>query len=548
MLVNKGMALLKNSFLRNNNQWVIHPLLFSLYPPVAFYFSNTSQVKPGAIFLSITVLLVLNLLVWYGLGKTQVGLTRAPILVSTFLFLFFSFQHILYGIKVIVVTTPVPEYIKPWLETKTGLFFVFIFLTIVFGLFVYWILTTRRNILFVNSLLNVVASVLIVSSILFPLIGYFQQKRENSITAGDFDNYWETRLREDMQPLKPQQTVMPDIYYLILDGYGSSAVLSDFYDLDNSGFENQLEELGFYINRKAHSNYKQTNLSISSSLNFMLIQDVGPKISSENGGISVLDRMVSSNRVFTQLRQLGYKVAAYSNGYDMTDLQHEADYYLSGENSPSAFETGLINNTPLSLLFWQDAYDWHRDKIAFTFSDLPSTVNITSPKIVFAHILVPHPPFVYEADGTAIYPDRPFNIYDGTDFMSVGSMDEYVQGYREQVEFVNWNLLSSVGEIIKNAKNPPIIILQGDHGPGSMLDHHNLAKTNVDERFSILSAYYFPDGDYTALYQGMTPVNTFRVIFNKYYGTDYKMLGDHSYFSDYLQPFLFADVTTHLNK
>ena len=537
-----------NKFIKQDKQWMIHPLLFALFPPVAFYFSNTSQVQLGQIFSSIIVLLIFTAIVWYGLSKTRVGRVRAPIIVSVFLFLFFSFQHILYGIKVFVVTTPMPQFIKPWLETKTGLLFILGSLVMIFGLLVIWVMTTKRDVLFLNSFLNIVALVLLLSSTIFPWIGFMRQKTDNAMTAGEFDDYWETHSRQDIQPLITPHNSLPDIYYIILDGYGSNAIIRELYGMDNSAFEAQLEQLGFYINRKAHSNYKQTNLSISSSLNFMYIQDVGPEISSKNGGISVLDRMVSSNRVFYQLRQAGYSVAAYSNGYDMTDFEQEADIYLAGSNSPSAFETGLLNNTPLSLLFWQDAYDWHREKIAFTFADLPSTVNIRSPKIVFAHILVPHPPFVYTSDGTAVYPERPFNIYDGTDFMSVGSMDEYVQGYREQVEFVNRNVLSSVHEILKNAKKPVIIILQGDHGPGSMLDHHDLEKTNVDERFSIFSAYYFTDGDYTTLYQGMTPVNTFRAVFNKYFGTNYEMLGDYSYFSDYLQPFLFIDVTSRLQN
>ncbi len=258
--------------------------------------------------------------------------------------------------------------------------------------------------------------------------------------------------------------------------------------------------------------------------------------------------MVSNNRVFMQLRQLGYKIVSFSNGYDLTDLQQESDIYLAGENSPSSFETGLLNNTPLSLAIWRNAYDWHGKKIEFTFDELPATVDINSPKLVFAHIMVPHPPFVFAADGTPRYPDRPFNIYDGSDFFSVGTKQEYWDGYRQQVEYVNQKLLLAVKGILSNSKKPPIIILQGDHGPGLMLDHHNLENTNVKERFSILSAYYFPDQDYSTLYQGISPVNTFRIVFNKYFNTKYEILDDHSYFSDYLQPFLFTDVTGQLTQ
>lgn len=39
------------------------------------------------------------------------------------------------------------------------------------------------------------------------------------------------------------------------------------------------------------------------------------------------------------------------------------------------------------------------------------------------------------------------------------------------------------------------------------------------------------------------PVNTFRLIFNFYFGTDYELLDDRCYFSSYDYPYKFTDVT-----
>ena len=81
-----------------------------------------------------------------------------------------------------------------------------------------------------------------------------------------------------------------------------------------------------------------------------------------------------------------------------------------------------------------------------------------------------------------------------------------------------------IDKIIANSSQPPIIILQADHGPASMLDQESLDNTNIKERMAILNALYLPgDGD-KGLYPSITPVNTFRIIFNHYFGTNYSLL------------------------
>jgi hypothetical protein len=58
-----------------------------------------------------------------------------------------------------------------------------------------------------------------------------------------------------------------------------------------------------------------------------------------------------------------------------------------------------------------------------------------------------------------------------------------------------------------------------------------------------LNAYYFPDQNYAALYPAISPVNSFRVIFNQYFGTDLELLEDRNYFAGWLAPYDYTDVT-----
>ncbi|MCF6285982.1 MAG: hypothetical protein L3K26_12420, partial [Candidatus Hydrogenedentes bacterium] len=85
-----------------------------------------------------------------------------------------------------------------------------------------------------------------------------------------------------------------------------------------------------------------------------------------------------------------------------------------------------------------------------------------------------------------------------------------------------------------------IIISQGDHGCRS--DWQSTAATDlipwtgskedyIRDYTAVLNTIYFPDGDYSDFYPGITPVNTFRIIFNKYFGTTYELLPDKTYLS-----------------
>jgi len=62
---------------------------------------------------------------------------------------------------------------------------------------------------------------------------------------------------------------LPNVYYIILDGYGSSRILKELYGFDNHDFETFLTKEGFYIASKSRCNYSTTMLSLASSLNMI---------------------------------------------------------------------------------------------------------------------------------------------------------------------------------------------------------------------------------------------------------------------------------------
>jgi len=98
-----------------------------------------------------------------------------------------------------------------------------------------------------------------------------------------------------------------------------------------------------------------------------------------------------------------------------------------------------------------------------------------------------------------------------------------VKGYTNEVQFINKRMLAIVESIIQNSSSPPIIILQGDTG--------GLADTITN----ILNAYYLRGEPNEMLYSSVSPVNSFRIIFDTYFGASYELLPDVTYLEGELQ-------------
>ena len=113
--------------------------------------------------------------------------------------------------------------------------------------------------------------------------------------------------------------------------------------------------------------------------------------------------------------------------------------------------------------------------------------------------------------------------------------------------FISQKIQQSIEQILSRSQTPPIIILQGDHGPGSGLNWNSPEQSDLDERMSILNAYYFPDQNYQDLYSSITPVNSFRIVLNHYFGCSYEILSDRCFFSNSRHPYNFQDITTKPN-
>jgi hypothetical protein len=405
-----------------------------------------------------------------------------------------------------------------------------------------WLVQRRiRNLASLNLYFNLLAILFLVNTAM--QVG--RNLTEHGVSFGT--TVAQAAVIESAEPL-------PDIYYIVLDGYGRQDILQALYEFDNSSFLSQLAARGFYVAKEASSNYIQTMLSLSSSFNMNYIQSLGEQ-GREVENRADLVELLENNKVRTVLAEHGYLLMSFGNEYKATISSAEIYYdeAESGLASPvTAFESILIDHTMARVLSHIPAfnkaliempYDTHRRHILFAFEKLQEVPAMDGSYLVYAHIIAPHPPFVFDERGGVIPHDAPFTLNDANYYMRDHSRKSYLAGYRRQIQYINTRVLETVDAILSKSETPPIVILQGDHGPGAYLHWGSLENTLPAERFGILNAYYFPDQDYARLYPSISPVNSFRVVLNQFFDQDYEILDDRHYYSSWSFPFDFIEVT-----
>lgn len=319
----------------------------------------------------------------------------------------------------------------------------------------------------------------------------------------------------------------------------------------NSAFRNYLTDKGFYVAQDSFSNFMRTAMSLPASLNFEYLDDLA-SIGQNTTNWYPLRDLITHNSARRLLENSGYQFVTLSSGYFYTEIR-DSDHYLSSYQIKfNDFEQLLLGVSAFSVIpdskfmhIPQFSYQTHRERIMYAFHALQNINTLIQddlrPKFVFAHILLPHAPFVFDAQGNPIEPNRAYTMNEGSEFG--GTREEYIEDYKNQLIYTNTLIRETIEAILEKSAKPPIIIIQGDHGPGAYLDWTSLKNTCLKERFSILNAFYFPDQNYAGLYSSITPVNSFRVIFDTYFGTHLGYLDDHAYFSDIYKPYVFTDVT-----
>jgi len=505
-----------------------HPILFGMYPVLALYSLNTALVPAGDVPVPLAVSLVGTCAFWAVLTLILRNPARAAAGASIAVVGFFAEGHLWDFVRQIHDS-------KKLFESQSDLFGTWLTIWIILVVLGCWKWKKPEH---VTKGMNL-AGILLAG---IPLV---------SIFASWFSAWRGTDIKEvTSSASKLDVSTRPDIFYVILDGYGRSDALKRVIGFSNDWFVKGLEDRGFFVAKNGRSNYCETELSLASSLNLDYLPTLLPQLSPQWVDRAILDRLIDRNEVSKYLRKLGYRYEAMTTGFPAVHPK-SADLWIQYSRGISLFAGVLMSDTPLPAtnpLGYISQFESRRLMLQAAVQNMVKASNGgTEPRFIFVHILAPHPPFVFGPNGEPVHQKMPYSIVDGSHFFQNGGTPEmYSGGYAGQAAYLSKLILSAVDQILKKSPKPPVIIIQGDHGSKLKLDQELLEKTDVNECFPNLNAYYVPAKVREKLYDGITPVNSFRLLFNGLFGDTLPKLPDRSYYSGWSSPFRFIEVTDRI--
>ncbi len=460
-------------------------VLFAVYPVFEFFANNVYQVDGWVFFRPLVFIIILVGVffcsVWGFLRKDA----HHPALATTiFAVFFYAYGNILGLLNQAGILLLPGQYPLAWL---------FLLLLTLAGFF---FLTPWLDMKTIAPALNVMAIVLL----LFPLARVIKYQ----VLAGE---PFVLEVDHKMDIDSPADS--PDIYYIILDGYTRSDVYQNF-GFDNSQFIHDLEEMGFYVAKCGRSNYLNTALSLSSSLNMDYIDELSPRFSPDEVELMYVFKSLDENTARRMLEDAGYSTVAFASGFPWSEMRDATIYYQPEPSFLNEFDVMFLKLSAARMVDDLGIYNLDeitgarfRERTLLVLDTWDELAALPGPKFVFVHIMASHAPFVFDALGNPLAPDKAGET-----------------AYADASAFISKALIPRLQQLIRESPNPPVIVLQGDHGPWT---------ANNSWRLSILNAYYLPGIDHGLLYPDISPVNTFRVVFNSYFGTDYPLLEDKSY-------------------
>lgn len=513
----------------------LHTLLLSTYPILFVYSKNIHNIRVEDTFrlLGISTVFFGFLLILFQLILKN--WLKAGLLSSFTASLFFSFGHVATALQQLVHQQQIGFSID-----LLGWGWLILFLA---GSYLIVRLKFPEK---VTSLLNFTGSLLLIIT---GLTIFTSADVNQDLTAEEISRLAALRGEKQAESsrIQPNTPNLPDIYLIIFDGYVRSDLLQTYYEYDNSKFTQALEERGFYLVSNSHSNYLNTNYSFNTLMNLVYFHQYPEEI------FIKAKYNLYTNYVHDFLTEYGYRTVVFDSGTGDTNDQ-EADIFLSPWKTSSQITSGLnafepfFLRTTLALLLFQDQspelqrgesnsliresvnqeLSRRRKRIRFTLNHLPDYSSQEQPHFIFAHIYLPHIPFLYGPQGKELTYHGDQNLY----WYEV-EPENYRKYYTYQIDYLNDAILEAIDQIQKNDHKPQVIILQSDHGDEYFLDRENPTALGVQVRSAILNAVYFSDGSFESSYPTMTPVNTFRLVFNHWFGTGYPLLEDKVFFHEH---------------
>ena len=524
----------------------IHPFLVGIFPILIIYSQNIGRVEITELFLPVIIIVGLTIGLYYFLKSILKNENKSAIIVTLILIMLFSYGHIYYLLSDVMIDEfDIGQ--NRYLIPAFGL---------VLGISIFFIIRARRVFDNATSILNVISIVFIIVAISnVALVGAEItscdkcSNQEFFYEARDFSDYFESH---EFSISKNQE--LPDVYYLILDEYARNDALIEYHNFSNHELTEFLEKKGFHIAKNSFANYPMSVQSIPAIMNMDYINFLADEIGTEVRNYKPLNGknygLYPNNMVIKNFKEMDYKIITFNT------------FALHLHENPLADKTFchrdkfLLDNRLADVLARTSIFGYYIERWAegelrqatlCAFENFGNAGNVfDEPVFVWAHVMLPHPPWIFGPNGEEITPGKPLLITDNPEFRDSGW--EPKRQYIQQVQFANKKTIEVVENILENNRNA-IIIIQGDHGTAWETNWMEPSKEDAWQRLRNFDAIYFPDKDKRdLLLDDRTLVNTFRTVFNAYYESNYELLEDKMYWGWNAKPYYFEEMTQYLRE
>jgi len=473
--------------------WIL-PVLVASYPIVYLYSQNVQIVSSSQLVLPLSIAWAGSLILWAIFSLITKDTKKGGIISAVFVVFFFAYGHLFDWATSISALEIRHRHFLP----------IILFIA---GYIGYFIAVTKKPELFKNVFkVSCVAVAFLLVVNIVPIIpvelqksqmGIHQSSNASGTTPGRTDSVAD----------------YPDIYYIVLDEYASFETLETVWGYDNSEFKDFLESRGFFVAEKSRTHSLDTLHIMASILNMKYIEQDADTLEKFS--------LINDNEVMRLLSTKGYTTVAidgikvpYGNKESI-----KSDYYFDPRelttdsyifSTYDEFSILTLDNTmvgPFQFVFEpniRDTMDKHRVSRHNEFGQITRLFDIRSPKFVYAHMMLPHTPFIFDKDGNAIDSKDKANYRDKSIYL-------------EQLIFTTRKAEETVEALLKQypESNPPIIIIQSDHGFRYLHDgvEEYMPK---NESYKVLNAFLLPGYDYTTIEDDIPPIEVLPLIIEHY--------------------------------
>lgn len=510
------------------------------------YQTNIDFSYPAEVVIPLVAFALLGSVVYYGLRLAVRSVLAAHLGAIPMVYLLYNYEFTL-GILGNFTRSLLPSGIETNFSTAILLFCI---LGVIFSAFGYVLARAVRW----RKLLSLQLPKAFIFFIVFLFVSQFVKVGFKLIEVRDELAYQYVTTVPEKDTTKA--VTKPDIYYFVFDRYASDTTLKNTYGYDNSNLTNYLDSQGFSNRSDAYTNYPFTMSSVSSTLAMDYHRQLGA-LFGKNGfqtGFpyrSILNdppvakilatdgykfNQVSSWWDFTRVtvkteanQTKSYRLNVFGTRFYLSDL--ERDIFYKSFFSPLLKKGITVGTTPI-ITYDRDRNPRQNLDIQLEYLQNLARNKQSQPQFTFAHILAPHPPYVFNADGTdTIYDNGPND----------NGLDENKK-YINELEYVNTRMKELIGTIRTSSPNA-VIIIQADEGPypkqfryelapGRNYNPKDLKLPEAKQKYGIIASYYLPGVDKDTVAKNInSSVNPFRFVLSNYLGYKLEMLPDCLFYS-----------------